>query len=249
MNNRPVIVIPMAGLSSRFTKAGYTLPKYMLYAHDRSLFNLAVSSFERYFDETHFVFIARDVFDTEAFIKKECELLAIKSFNVVILDKPTQGQAETVLLGLERSGVSDDASILIFNIDTFRPGFTFPDGMESWDGYLEVFSGSGANWSYARTESEDSTRVVETAEKKEISHFCSTGIYYFRRSADFKESYAASGSYTTDRIKEFYVAPLYNELIRKGKDIHINLIRRDEVIFCGVPQEYTDYLKRIVAKL
>lgn len=43
------IIIPMAGLSSRFTKAGYILPKYMLYAVDRSLFNVAVSSFEKYF--------------------------------------------------------------------------------------------------------------------------------------------------------------------------------------------------------
>ena len=43
------IVIPMAGLSSRFTKAGYTLPKYMLYVVDKSLFYLAVRSFEHYF--------------------------------------------------------------------------------------------------------------------------------------------------------------------------------------------------------
>ena len=153
MNNRPVIVIPMAGLSARFAKAGYTLPKYMLYAHDKSLFNLAVSSFERYFDEAHFVFVARNVFDTKTFIENECELLGVKSFHVVILDQPTKGQAETVLLGLEKAGVSDDASILIFNIDTFRPGFTFPEAMGQWDGYLEVFAGSGANWSYARTES------------------------------------------------------------------------------------------------
>lgn len=249
MNNQPVIVIPMAGLSSRFTKAGYTLPKYMLYAHDKSLFNLAVNSFERYFDEARFVFIARDVFDTKSFIEKECELLRIKSFTVVVLDQPTKGQAETVILGLEKAGVSDDASILIFNIDTFRPGFTFPKEIDQWDGYLEVFTGSGANWSYARTESEDSTKVVETAEKREISHYCSTGIYYFRQCADFKEAYGASGLYTTDRIKEYYVAPLYNELIRKGKDIHIHLIPREDVIFCGVPQEYTDYLKQTVKSL
>jgi hypothetical protein len=39
----------MAGLSKRFTDAGFTLPKYMLYAREKSLFNLAVSSFEAYF--------------------------------------------------------------------------------------------------------------------------------------------------------------------------------------------------------
>ena len=59
------IVIPMAGLSSRFTKAGYTLPKYMLYVVDKSLFFLAVRSFEQYFQTCRFVFVARKVFDTE----------------------------------------------------------------------------------------------------------------------------------------------------------------------------------------
>ena len=39
----------MAGLSSRFSKGGYTLPKYMLYIKDKTLFNLAVSSFDKYF--------------------------------------------------------------------------------------------------------------------------------------------------------------------------------------------------------
>ena len=58
------IIIPMAGLSSRFTKAGYVLPKYMLYVKNKSLFNLAVTSFEKYFDTCRFVFVARNVFDT-----------------------------------------------------------------------------------------------------------------------------------------------------------------------------------------
>ncbi|ECR5117115.1 capsular biosynthesis protein, partial [Salmonella enterica] len=33
-----MIIIPMAGLSSRFFKAGYTKPKYELKAHDKTLF-------------------------------------------------------------------------------------------------------------------------------------------------------------------------------------------------------------------
>ncbi|EOA0230274.1 capsular biosynthesis protein, partial [Escherichia coli] len=34
-----MIVIPMAGLSSRFKKAGYVKPKYMLEAHGKTLFS------------------------------------------------------------------------------------------------------------------------------------------------------------------------------------------------------------------
>lgn len=240
------IVIPMAGLSSRFTNAGYTLPKYMLYVKDKSLFNLAVSSFKKYFETCKFVFVARTVFDTETFIKQECKLLGIRDFSVVMLDHPTAGQAETVLKGIEGSHLSADESILIFNIDTFRPGFTFPKLFREWDGYLEVFKGSGTNWSYAKTESPDSTRVVETAEKREISDNCSSGIYYFKKVSDFVDAYKENLVNPEIGVPELYVAPLYNKLIKKSRNIQIEVISRDEVIFCGVPQEYLDYLSNSV---
>ena len=238
------IIIPMAGLSSRFTNAGYVLPKYMLYVKNRSLFNLAVSSFEKYFDSCRFVFVARDVFDTRTFIEKECEQMGVKDFSVVILPQPTRGQAETVLEGITRAGVPEQEPILVFNIDTFRPGFTFPADLSAWDGYLEVFVGSGKNWSYAKTESEGSTLVVETAEKVEISNYCSTGLYYFSTASSFVKAYTENLEHPKDGKAELYVAPLYNHLIEAGKKIHIHVIGRDEVIFSGVPAEYEQILQK-----
>jgi len=241
------IIIPMAGLSSRFTQAGYVLPKYMLYVKNKSLFNLAVSSFERYFHDCRFVFVARDVFDTKTFIERECELMGIRDFTVVILPQPTKGQAETVLEGINRADVPDQEPVLIFNIDTFRPGFTFPADMSGWDGYLEVFVGSGKNWSYARTESDDSTLVIETAEKVEISRYCSTGLYYFSTASSFKSAYAINLEQPADGKAELYVAPLYNHLIKAGKQIHIHVIDRKDVIFSGVPAEYEQILREAIS--
>ena len=232
----------MAGLSSRFSKSGYTLPKYMLYIKDKTLFNLAVSSFDKYFKTCKFVFIARDVFDTPRFVEEECKLLGIKDYQVVVTE-PTRGQAETVFKGVEGANISADESILIFNIDTFRSGFTFPTDVESWDGYLECFVGDGANWSYAKTEDGTAdTKVIETAEKKEISNFCSTGIYHFKHASDFVNAYHENEITPINGVKELFVAPLYNLLIRDGKNIHVDIINKNEVIFCGVPQEYVDYL-------
>lgn len=237
------IIIPMAGLSSRFSKAGYVLPKYMLYVKDKSLFNLAVSSFEKYFGTCRFVFIARDVYDTPRFIEEECKLMGIKDFKVVVTD-PTRGQAETVMKGVVCADIPDNESILIFNIDTFRPGFSFPKNIEKWDGYLECFVGSGANWSYAETEDGTAeSKVIRTAEKREISNFCSTGIYYFKKAGDFIKAYNDNELHPIDGVKELYVAPLYNLLIKDGKDIRVDIIQPDDVIFCGVPQEYQNYLK------
>ncbi|MEP7110018.1 MAG: glycosyltransferase family 2 protein [Ferruginibacter sp.] len=244
------IVISMAGLSQRFIKAGFTLPKYMLYAGNKSLFNLAVGSFSHYFKECRFLFIARGLFDTERFIVEECKLLGISDYEVVILDTPTQGQAETVYLGLNKSNTQDDEPVTIFNIDTFRPGFRFPGMIKDWDGYLEVFYGEGPNWSYAKTASATSTKVIETAEKIQISNYCSTGLYYFKSSSLFMEAFMSGNQISPDNnSKELYVAPLYNSLIAKNKNIHIHLIEQSDVLFCGIPAEYYDYLKRTIKEL
>lgn len=44
-----IIIFPMAGLSSRFAKAGYDKPKYMLDLKGNSVFFHAVNSFKKYF--------------------------------------------------------------------------------------------------------------------------------------------------------------------------------------------------------
>lgn len=237
MKNYPKnIVIPMAGLSSRFAKSGYTLPKYMLYVDNKSLFRLAVESFERYFKLSKFTFICRDVYCTKQFIENECKLIGIDNYNIVTVE-PTSGQAETVYIGIKELNKNED--VLIFNIDTFRPNYIFPDNVG--DGYLECFIGEGQNWSYAKTK--DGTvysDVVETAEKCEISNFCSTGIYYFKNICDFEKSFL---EYNDNTNNERYVAPLYNCMIKDGKQIKVNLIDKSDVIFCGTPEEYKKYMK------
>lgn len=86
-----MIVIPMAGLSRRFTEAGYALPKYMLPAHGRSLFAHAVSSFAAYFESLPFMFILRDVAGTRDFVVDECRRLGIRDARIATLDAPTRG--------------------------------------------------------------------------------------------------------------------------------------------------------------
>lgn len=238
----------MVGLSSRFTKAGYTQPKYMLTLGGRSVFSHAVSSFSAYFATQPFLFVVRDVQDTEAFVRRECAALGIADARVAVLPKITRGQAETVMEGLSHAGCADDEPVTIFNIDTFRPSFRYPEAFDvaAVDGYLEVFEGSGANWSYVRPDAARPHGVAETAEKREISNLCCTGLYHFRRAALFQAAYRAQADLPAEALQgsELYVAPLYNELIRTGYDIRYATIQREDVIFCGVPAEYEDLLKQ-----
>lgn len=239
-----MIVIPMAGLSSRFFKAGFTQPKYMLNAHGESLFAHAIKSFSHYFNNEQFLFIVRDVYNTVSFVEQEISRLGIKNAHIFVLKKETRGQAETVYLGLQ-SLPNYQGSITIFNIDTFRPEFRYPKNIKLWDGYLEVFNGHGDNWSFALPENSQSTRVIKTAEKEPISSLCSTGLYYFAKVALFNTAYQQYlAKPQTEWAKgELYIAPIYNELITNGHKIHYNLINDDDVIFCGIPDEYYTFLE------
>jgi hypothetical protein len=243
-----MIVIPMAGMSRRFSEAGYTVPKYMLQAHGRSLFAHCVSSFEAYFQSEPFLFIVRDIADTPRFVNAECSSLGITSAQIVILEAPTDGQAETVALGLRRASVDPATPITIFNIDTIRPEFRHADfGNLKTDGYLEVFRGGGDNWSYVRPATADGNQVIETAEKSPISDLCSTGLYHFRTCAlymtAYEHFYRDFGQ--NSLLREHYVAPIYNSLIALGFLIRYTLVKPSQMILCGVPAEYETFLRAV----
>ncbi|MBX7490602.1 glycosyltransferase family 2 protein [Helicobacter turcicus] len=232
------IIFPMAGLSSRFTKFGFTQPKYMLKIKENSVFFNAVNSFNKYYKSCKFLFIYREILETKDFIVKECEKLHLSNYVLVELEKPTLGQAHTVSLGLENANIPQDESILIFNIDTFRPNFKLPATLdyEKIDGYLEVFQGDGEQWSFILPG--DSNKVIKTTEKERISSLCSSGLYYFKKACDFLEAFNTSLANNITNKGEYYIAPLYNSLIHKGKDIRYFEIPRNAIIFCGTPEDY-----------
>jgi hypothetical protein len=239
MSNPTVFVIPMAGASSRFFEAGFTRPKFMLPAFRQTVFHFALGSFEKYFKTNPFIFITGNDPEADAFVRREVENMGVAQAQFVQMDQLTGGQAETVALGLQACDIAGETPITIFNIDSFRPGFTLPDDPEltGADGYLEVFEGAGDHWSFARVEG---TKVVETAEKKRISSHCSNGLYHFNRAEDFTKAF--NDARQSGEKGEYYIAPLYNRLIAAGKDIRIRQLAPEDTKFCGLPTEYRDFL-------
>ncbi len=245
-----MIVLPMAGLSSRFFKAGYELPKYMLDLHGHSIFAHVLSSFAKQISTEQFLIICRDVFDTPRFIRAQCDLFGLgpEQLEIVVLGGETAGQAETVAEGVRQGLTQKDDPLTIFNIDTFRPGFQAPTIFDpiKVDGYLEVFEGPGEHWSFARTRP-GTDRVLEVTEKVRISDLCSTGLYHFRTTALFQSLYKEIEMKDPATLQggEYYIAPLYNIAIKRGLDIRCNLIESEEVSFCGTPQEYNELQARM----
>ncbi|PHM66221.1 capsular biosynthesis protein [Xenorhabdus stockiae] len=239
-----MIIIPMAGFSSRFFSAGFDKPKYMLTAHGKTLFEHSVLSFSNYFQSKKFIFVIRDIYETPSFITHKIKQLGIKNYYIHILESETRGQAETVALAIKNLGdqcLND--SITVFNIDTFRPNFIYPKNKLDADGYLEVFMGSGKNWSYVKPN--DRSEFVElTTEKVPVSNLCSTGLYHFSKATDYIAAFEFIANKNPNEWtnNELYIAPMYNHLIEKGKKIKFNIIERKNVIFCGTPDEYSDFL-------
>ena len=240
-----MIIFPMAGLSKRFTKAGYAQPKYMLIGKGKTLFHHSVMSFKKYFGSEKFVFVALNRYNTKLFIINECKKMGLTDYEIVLLEKPTNGQAETVYLAIERLNVDEEETLLIFNIDTFRPNFSWPKEFDilDTDGYLETFIGSGSNWSNVLPGDNVRQTVSLTAEKQQISEYCCTGIYFWRRSGDYRRIYKKHFyEISNDSANnEFYIAPMYNDLIMEGSIVHYSIIPNDDVIFCGVPEEYETF--------
>ncbi|MFV2030305.1 glycosyltransferase family 2 protein [Neisseria sp. S1] len=236
-----MFVIPMAGLSSRFFKAGYKKPKYQLMLGHETVFSWAVRSFERYFQSDKFVFIYRDVCDTGFFIKAELKKLGIKDYDLICLPSETLGQADTVYQGT--TYINSDEELYIFNIDSRILNFKKPQWIKECDGYLEVFKGKGDHWSFALPEHPSSKRVIRTAEKERISDLCSDGLYYFKHKKIFDKLFLDAQANNNTTKNEYYIAPLYNDLIAQQFIVYYDLIDNEQIMFCGTPDEYHSLLQ------
>jgi len=241
-------IFPMAGLSSRFTDAGYTVPKYQLELHGATVFEYAVIGFNRYFADHNFVFAYRGGDEIAFFITEKCLAMGIpeKNLKLVQLTEVTSGQAETVRLAIERANIPIHEALVIFNIDTFQSDFALPEFCENGevDGYLEVFIAEGEHWSFVEPGAGSS--VLRVTEKERISEYCSSGLYYFRRADDFCRAFDKTLEKSSRDLQggERYVAPLYNDLISRGLNIRFHLISANNLTFCGTPSEFNKIVDR-----
>lgn len=234
-----MIVLPMAGLSSRFFREGYKDPKYKLDLHGLPVFDYALRSFAGRFAAERFLVVFRPDYDTEAFVAARLAANGVKA-DLVVLEGETRGQAETVALGLEVARVSQAEPLTIFNIDSFRPGFSMTKQEYAADGYLETFDGAGDAWSFVEPASPGETTgcALRVVEKERISTLCCTGLYYFKSRALFQEAYSQEQAEPSQMLQEHYIAPIYNQMIKRGKSVLYRTIPADDVTFCGVPAEY-----------
>lgn len=242
MNNLD-IVITMGGLGSRFRKAGYSVPKYMIEAKGKTLFDWSMISLDGYKDmagQYIFIAMADETVDVKSFIDEHCKELGIENYHLIVLDYLTDGQATTAMLASEYW--NPEHGLLIYNIDTYvEPGQMNSRELRG-DGFIPCFKAPGDHWSFVRLN--DRGEVVEIKEKQRISDNCTLGAYYFSSCALYQRLYDEFYTNRKNLIKgEKYVAPLYDYLLQKNGKIYISNIDPSHVHVLGTPEELQTFLK------
>tara|TARA_A100000172_G_scaffold73687_1_gene55388 strand:+ start:1123 stop:2277 length:1155 start_codon:yes stop_codon:yes gene_type:complete len=240
---RPNILVPMAGLGSRFIKEGFKVPKQIINIKDKHLIDISLDCLD--YKNCNLIFVLRD----EHVYNHHMDELLVKKFGsdikIVVLDKLTDGSVCSCLFAEEY--IDNDAPLVIHTLDIeFRPVFD-PHVMETLDvdGLILTFKSNSTNYSYAQLDKDGN--VTKTAEKKSISPNACVGIYGFKKGSDFCK-YAREMIERNLRTKnEFYISPLYNLLIEDGKKIKTQSV--DKMHIFGTPDEYHFYKDNVVQKI
>lgn len=229
----------MAGKGQRFIDAGYTLPKMLIKAKGKTLLEWSVDSLPLELC-TNLIFIGlnehKNTFGLDKFIESKYRN-RVKLIQIYI-DDITRGQAETVLCA--ESILESENPLLIYNIDTTFNSKSLINKLQSQniDGVLGSFISDSPKYSFAKTNTDNF--VTEVAEKTVISNYALTGLYHFAKTSDFI-GVAKEAIINNELIKnEFYIAPLYNKLIAKGKKYIIDQV--DELHVLGTPEELNTFI-------
>lgn len=237
------IVIPMAGAGSRFAKAGYTDPKPLIKVHDTPMIEAVVRNL-RPVTPHRFIFIVQSA-HAQAYGLRDF-LPAISGGGAVIeIDGLTEGAACTVLKA--RHLIDNSQPLMIANSDQYIDcdinRYLGDMNAQQRDGLIMTMTANDPKWSFvALDEAGLVTRVVE---KEVISAEATVGIYNFRHGADFVRA-ANNMIERNDRVNcEFYVAPVYNDLIRDGQRVGIHNIGSEAqgMYGLGIPSDLELFLR------
>lgn len=238
------IVIPMAGLGSRFSSAGYDLPKPLINVWDTPMIQVVLNNLTPKEDH-RFILVAQRKHVAQYNLKSILEGFNNKNIEIVEIDGLTEGQVCTVL---KAKGLIDSSTpLLTANSDQFIDfdvNLFLKEARErDLDGLIMTMESSSSKWSYARVN--ERGLVVETAEKKPISKEATTGIYYFKEGS-FLVSYAEEMIKENVRVNnEFYTCPVYNYMIKDNKKVGVYNVGIDGIsgmYGIGTPEDLEIFL-------
>lgn len=232
------IVVPMAGRGSRFAEAGYQLPKPMIDVNGHPMIECVTRNITP--DCEHrFIYICQEEHLKQ--FKLDSMLSRISpGCKIVTVDHITEGAACTVLLAEQY--IDNQDALMIANSDQYVDTKIdeYLKAIKEHDGLIMTMPAEDPKWSYIRYDESGFVNLVR--EKEVISNQATVGIYNYKHGCDFV-NYAHQMIEKNIRVnQEFYVAPVYNEMIEAGK----------KIVFCdvgekmyglGIPEDLNKFLE------
>lgn len=216
MKNREVtVIIPMAGAGKRFSDAGFDVPKPFILVNGKPMVQSVVENLN--INGKHIFIIQKEhsvgnnlhIFLKS--LKEDCEIIEVDSL--------TDGPACTSLLAEQ---YITDSPLIIVNCDQMIHDFDLDKLLEfsektNSDGILGAFISSSKKNSYMKLDPQG--EVTEVKEKIVISNTATNGLHFWSNGRDFVESAKEMIENNEKYNNEFYIAPSFNYLVRKGKKI------------------------------
>jgi len=231
------IVIPMAGLGSRFPRDKYYLPKPLIDVNGKPMISRAIESLGM---DGQYHFVLRN----DEFLKITQDVISrtVDKPRFVVVDKTTDGPACSVMLF--REFIDNEDELIAANCDQIMEWDSrlFFHNVRLYDGAVVTYYSDTDKNSYVKIDKRG--RAVQFAEKEVISNISLNGIHYWKKGQYFVDS-ACDMIEANHRAPngEFYIAPSYNYMINKGLEVGIYHIPIEQHHAVGVPIDLERFLK------
>jgi NDP-sugar pyrophosphorylase family protein len=237
------LVIPAAGLGSRFAEHGYTLPKPIIDVAGLPMIEWVIGNFQLIEGDT-LVVVSRAGLNIREVIAPIVENLRVR---VHFIDVPslTEGPAMTVVAA--KSVLDMNQPLVVANADQYvsaslSPFLTKLRETSQDLGLVLTMKANSTKWSYVgRTENDSVSKIVE---KVEISDEATVGIYGWSSAHLFLDSFETMVAKNDRTNGEFYVAPSYNYLINSGVMVETEFVGtlEDNVHGLGTVEDLLTFL-------
>lgn len=233
------IVIPMAGRGSRFANAGYVLPKPLIDVNGSPMIEVVTGNITPGC-EHRFIYICQQEHLEHYHLADRLEGIS-PGCVVITVDHITEGAACTVLLA--EKYIDNSSPMMIANSDQFVDTDInkYISALGNYDGLIMTMPADDPKWSFIQYDSQGYVTMVR--EKEVISNEATVGIYNYAKGSDFVK-YAKQMIAKNIRVNnEFYVAPVYNEMIKDNKKIVFKNVG-ENMHGLGTPEDLEKFLRR-----
>jgi dTDP-glucose pyrophosphorylase/quercetin dioxygenase-like cupin family protein len=248
------IIIPMAGLGSRFTSYGFSENKYLLPIDNNltKMIEKAIVTLNINIKNTNFIFILREENEIDIKLRNYLqEICKINNYSCDILsvNTLTEGPASSVYIA--KSLINNDIPLIVSNSDQILDWDfdKFYNECNKYDGCVLTYKpnykltlGEKDKHSFVRFEN---YKPVEFIEKKVISEEALVGVHYYKKGRYFIDAYEyLFKNNIRAPNNEFYLSYTYQALLNLG-NYSIGTYRLNEInenfYPVGEPEDYFNY--------